>query len=1078
MANRIGNLVRSILSWLFATILVCGCIAGFYFFQRADEELRRHIEKELARTYPSHHVSVGSAHFVNGEGIRLHKVSIVQPATSEHRNRTELAFCDEIVLHCSPTMDQLLQGDVSIDRVTTRGLWLQPTRFHDGHWNLEQLIPECPSDRKMPTIVLHDARIELVDRLAAQPRVITFGNLHATIIPARFSEEKDGMITIDSNFASDYLRSAEISMKINPETFAWNMQGKVFDLHCDEELWRFLPPEIASQKLPIDGFQIRANMGFAAAKGPQEQIPRFMIKGSLFEGRFDAPRYLSNPVTEVAVPDFVVVRDEQQTGWSLNDISCKFGMTAIQATVESPTLSVSEGVQVSANAQSLQLTRELIGIMPPRVQQIWEKYKPLGIIDVNLQATNHAGKWRVVESNAACRDVSMLCSWFPYPVVGTKGNVHFRQDEKLVVDLFASVDHNSNGNPIHITADIDRPGKNFSGNIHVKSHDWLPLDSRMREALSPAVREILSDMGARGEIIFDAHLQRGVAANSSLEKQITIDVRNGGLLYRTFPYPLQNVRGRLQVEDNVWTFRDFVGQNDSCVVNAAGNWFAKGAIDSEGRDVGELRIGFTATDIPCDEELRTALPAGPQQIWQSLRPKGHIDHAKIDLVHRAGMATPELDIVVTQRKRKDDPLRRSLEIQPTWFPLEMNHVTGVVDYKRDGTFQIRNLNAEHGSEQRSITLQSSGGGIFRQDGTWEVNLRRIYADSVETTPEVTSALPRDLALAMRNLNFHGLLSIDGQMNFSGDSRPDSYVNSNWAAWVNLDNARFNVGGHDVTSAYGEVRVEGQRTAAGVVNSGFADLRSMICRGVHITGLKTPWSMNNDEFVFGTRASSINNNRSSPHLTANLFGGTVEADGVIGFASSYPFQIQFGLSNFNAAQVARDLAMPSQITGLGDARLQLSGSSAGTHTLLGHGNIRLRNANIARLPEIIALINTMRVRNTPADVFSSSDIDLRIEGPDVYLSRIDLHGESLSLKGRGWLSFDRRASLEFYSILGGEKGWLPLVRPLVGQASQQLLRIAANGTIDNLQWTRELLPGARAALNDLFPEQARQNTLSR
>jgi len=63
-------------------------------------------------------------------------------------------------------------------------------------------------------------------------------------------------------------------------------------------------------------------------------------------------------------------------------------------------------------------------------------------------------------------------------------------------------------------------------------------------------------------------------------------------------------------------------------------------------------------------------------------------------------------------------------------------------------------------------------------------------------------------------------------------------------------------------------------------------------------------------------------------------------------------------------------------------------------------------------------------------------------------------------------------LEFYTILGGEKRWLPSVRPWLGQASQQFLQIKVTGPLDELRWTREVLPGLNETLQQLFPEQIR------
>jgi hypothetical protein len=71
-----------------------------------------------------------------------------------------------------------------------------------------------------------------------------------------------------------------------------------------------------------------------------------------------------------------------------------------------------------------------------------------------------------------------------------------------------------------------------------------------------------------------------------------------------------------------------------------------------------------------------------------------------------------------------------------------------------------------------------------------------------------------------------------------------------------------------------------------------------------------------------------------------------------------------------------------------------------------------------------------------------------------------------------MGLDRHINLDFYTIVGGEKRWVPFMRPLVGEASRQFLRIHVTGTPDNLHMRREVLPALNETLKQLFPEQAR------
>ena len=67
------------------------------------------------------------------------------PGATSSTSRTELLFADEAVLFCTPTLEQLLRGDIDIDRVRIRGLSLFPTRSRNGDWNIGGLIPATTS---------------------------------------------------------------------------------------------------------------------------------------------------------------------------------------------------------------------------------------------------------------------------------------------------------------------------------------------------------------------------------------------------------------------------------------------------------------------------------------------------------------------------------------------------------------------------------------------------------------------------------------------------------------------------------------------------------------------------------------------------------------------------------------------------------------------------------------------------------------------------------------------------------------------------------------------------------------------
>lgn len=1070
MATRFAKAIRDFASWLAALLLVGSCAAGLYFFLRADEDLRQRVERTIGELFPHHSVRITSARYVSGEGIHLRGISVVETDVFGILRDPEIT-CKEAVLHCNLSVQQVLNEQIQIRQVDVRGLIIKALRDEQGNWNLTKLKPRKAGSMR-PSVHIENARIDLSDGAASTSVSIR----QANFLPATDNEPRRDYL-FDIQGQSELFKQAAVRGWFNTKTNEWCIEhGNVDQLDVRTELTQLLPASIRNSIREVDAVRALVQIQDFGFWMQANQRPQFWMQASLTQGRLDHAR-LPYTVDDVRIKSIRCANYGPQAGWRLADVDAKFDSAQFHfSEVTAPSLGI-EGLVARGQVEELMLKPELRSLLPSKQQLLWDKYLPHGLVDADFQIQRRDGRWRF-QSDTTFRDVSLLCAYFKYPLIHSSGLIKFRQDQTLEVDLWAAID-NSGRRPIKIDADIKRPGKQFFGWVKIRS-GWLPWDERINQALPRGAQKFVHDLGVRGEITLLADLTR--EPNERLKKDVKIHVRQGSLRHRAFPYPLNHVQGRMHVTDDLWTFEDFVGRNDSCRVEFNGTWQPLAAPTVSGSRPGQTKMVIVAQDIPCDNELRNALPTGPQQIWKSLRPRGQLNHVRIDLAHRTGMAKPEIDVLVRQHERDSGPEQIDLEIQPAWFPLRMRRATGVVHYKNDGSFVLHNLRAEHGPRQHQVVLQipdiqrnneviPGGSGVIRRDGSWDVQLHRVLADGVDMTPEVLDAIPAGLASGLRQLQFTGKLSFESQMRFARGPGANAITHAAWSSGVTIDNGNLRVGKYPLHNVFGEVRVVGHKDAAGWRSSGQAYLDSVNCRGVYLEGIRSPWSIDSRELRFGAEVQpelQEDPSRVANHLTGRVFDGNLQADGAIGLSADNPFRVRLALVDFDAATVSRDLAMPSRITGRGVARLNLSGSAEGTHTLDGRGAIELDDAKLAKLPAIIEILNYLKVRNAPPDVFSSGKMAFDLKGPYLNLSQFDLHGESLSLKGKGWLALDRRLDIAFYSILGGEKSWRKSIIPMLGQASQQVLEIRVQGSIDRPKWSRNVLPG----LNELFLGQQR------
>ena len=112
---------------------------------------------------------------------------------------------------------------------------------------------------------------------------------------------------------------------------------------------------------------------------------------------------------------------------------------------------------------------------------------------------------------------------------------------------------------------------------------------------------------------------------------------------------------------------------------------------------------------------------------------------------------------------------------------------------------------------------------------------------------------------------------------------------------------------------------------------------------------------------------------------------------------------------------------------------------------------------------------MSVRRPNKTAFNNSDIDFRIQGDRLYFDRLDFKGDAITLKGNGEMDLDRNLNLEFYTLVGRDEVRVPVITPMLGLASQQLLLIQVAGTLEHPELNKKAFPGLNDTLKQLFPE---------
>jgi len=92
-----------------------------------------------------------------------------------------------------------------------------------------------------------------------------------------------------------------------------------------------------------------------------------------------------------------------------------------------------------------------------------------------------------------------------------------------------------------------------------------------------------------------------------------------------------------------------------------------------------------------------------------------------------------------------------------------------------------------------------------------------------------------------------------------------------------------------------------------------------------------------------------------------------------------------------------------------------------------------------------------------DELQIGDVDFTIEGPHANLDSIVFRGDAISLRGKGEMGFDSQIRMTLHAMIGRGELNLPVLQDVSGKASEQIMLVHVNGSLQDPQVTNEALP---------------------
>ena len=529
----------------------------------------------------------------------------------------------------------------------------------------------------------------------------------------------------------DHFKRVKIQGLTDPTGAEWSAWGTIDGLEMSQRMLSALPADVAKYVSFLATLRARAHFEFRLGhrRGAADPVD-FVLQGHLAEGRVDDPR-LPLPLTDLEADVFC---DNRQL--RIEQVTAQSGPTTLELSCRCDGfLSGSPALALDGQGRPTAARRTLVPGHCPRV------CKPSGTSSRRAARSIWWPRcpWRRInfepDIDITCRDISFSYYKFPLRLQQGRGVIHVT-GKTIQVPEFLAV---ANGQTIQLAAEFQDPGPQVTGWLTVRSGGPIPLNDEFISAMHPTGQRIMRTLHPSGAItVVQGRVEKRLP-DGPPQTRWEVQLNDCALQYERFPYAIQNITGQVVIAGKHWEFRDLRGYHGSNYITCGGDWTPA----ADGEPGGDLVLNFKTWDVPLDESLRAAigkLNPGVERLWDSLRPRGSVDHVMLTMHHNSRTNQTRLDLRGEKWPPTQNVPGRTINVQPTWLPLRLDDVTGSLSFS-DGQFQLHNISAV----REGSRVELAGHGQATPDRRWEITLTKLIADRLNVDRELIDAMPEATA---------------------------------------------------------------------------------------------------------------------------------------------------------------------------------------------------------------------------------------------------------------------------------------------------------------------------------------------
>lgn len=928
---------------------------------------------------------------------------------------------------------------------------LRIKRRKDGTLNLRGLLadplPE-PADPTTPGVTIQNGVLQVEDERSKVETVLRDLTLRvepATAGPLRFEGSARG---------EDLFARVELAGFVDPKSGRVSLtKGNLSRLTISQSLAARLPGELQPgyRALGLTAGEIDVTDARCRWNYKTGDVSELRAKPRLRYGIWKCDR-LPFPLNDVSVDlrledgRAIVDRAEGINGKTKIRVE---GVGSLDRPAEGP-------FDLLIKVEDLALDERLRAWSPREFAAYWRDFRPSGQANLALRAVRGRAKGPVgLGVGVDCRDVAMTYRHFKYPLEHIRGSIRCENDA-VTLDLSALIGNE----PARASGTIDDLGDDAVVQLTFEFRR-MPIDRTLLEAFQPAVRKVVDDFEPTGSARGFVHLlRRPGGPDDPPEGKIDINANlelneedRCAMTWKGLPYPVEDLRGRLELHPGYWLFEKIRGRNGLSTVSGSGR-----VDELEGPDRlkrYKVDLNLRGRSVVFDEQLRRALPVEWRESWKVLSPEGAcaakasilVEPGKPDHYHVEIVPEPKTRVNLVLSPAKGTGFAAG---KPLVFP-PFEDVKGRFVFD-DGKVAMSDVS--FGFRGASVGFRT---GSMRLDngGRFDLRVKNLHATDFRIDSGLRQLMPPLMAGFARKIDEARTFALRADLSLGWSGLAGRPATCSWANGLVVFNDNTLRAGLDLTHLQGQLdHVQGKFDGKELEVRGALELESVDILGQQLTRLRSPLKVEKG-------VAKLND------LRGRLLGGELFGDIAVSLDATPKFSSSFRVQDADLERFTRTVPGRQKIRGKVGARLELSGMGYDLHSLQGVGEAHITRGDLGELPDVLRLVKLLNLSPATKTAFDSADVRLLVVDGRTYLNPIQLTGDAFSLRGAGTLDLQGDLDLRLRVLFGRDAFHIRGISDAFREVSGKIFDIHVTGPAGSPNFQLQALPPASSAIRRVF-----------